>query len=71
MVEPPLSQVFQDPRAVASYVETLTGELARLAREHGLPTLAYILDMARLEARNTLVADPTAGDRGTPGGAGR
>ena len=60
MVETPPSQAFRDSSAVAAYVEALTGELSRIARDHGLPTLAYILDMARLEARNTLVLDRTA-----------
>lgn len=56
MVETPSPQAFRDPRAVASYVESLTGELSRLAYDHGLPTLGYILDMARMEARNSLIA---------------
>ena len=40
----------QSPGATALYIGTLTAELARLARRHHLDTLAYILDMARLEA---------------------
>jgi hypothetical protein len=36
----------------ASYVADLTADLARIARRHGLDTLGYILDMARLEAQN-------------------
>jgi hypothetical protein len=36
----------------ANYVAELTGDLAALARRHGLTTLGYILDMARLEAEN-------------------
>jgi hypothetical protein len=40
----------RSPGATALYIGTLTGELARLARRHRLDTLAYILDMARLEA---------------------
>jgi len=36
----------------AQYVAELTGDLAVLARRHGLTTLGYILDMARLEAEN-------------------
>jgi hypothetical protein len=39
--------------AAADYVAELSAELARLARSHGLDTLGYILDMARLEAENT------------------
>jgi hypothetical protein len=40
----------RSPGATALYIGTLTAELAGLARRHGLDTLAYILDMARLEA---------------------
>jgi hypothetical protein len=36
--------------SVALYIGAFTGELSRLARDNGLDTLAYILDMARLEA---------------------
>lgn len=69
MVETPRPKVFHDPHALASYVESLTGELARLARDHGLPTLAYILDMARLEARNTRASERGA-ERGAVEGGG-
>jgi hypothetical protein len=41
-----------DPDNVASYVATLSGDLALMARRHGLDTLGYLLDMARLEAEN-------------------
>ncbi len=41
-----------NPAVFASYVAQISGELARLSRENGLTTLAYILEMARLEARN-------------------
>jgi hypothetical protein len=34
----------------ALYIASMTIELARLARGHHLDTLAYLLDMARLEA---------------------
>jgi hypothetical protein len=40
----------ESPIATALYIGTLTEELAHLARRHGLETLGYILDMARLEA---------------------
>ena len=39
-------------RRAANYVAELTRELARLARQHGLDALGYLLDMARLEAEN-------------------
>jgi|SRR3954451_20865710 hypothetical protein len=41
-----------DRTAAAKYVAELSAELANLARRHGLDTLGYILDMARLEAEN-------------------
>jgi len=41
-----------DRTAVANYVATLSADLAAMARRHGLQTLGYILDMARLEAEN-------------------
>jgi hypothetical protein len=34
----------------ALYIATLTDELAQLAKRHGLNSLGYLLDMARLEA---------------------
>jgi hypothetical protein len=34
----------------ALYIRLLAGELARIAKRHDLEALAYILDMARLEA---------------------
>ncbi len=37
-----------DRAAAANYVAELTGELAAIARRHGLDALGYILDMARL-----------------------
>jgi hypothetical protein len=41
-----------DRAAAADYVAELSAELAGLARQHGLDALGYILDMARLEAKN-------------------
>ncbi len=41
-----------DRAAAASYVAELTGDLASIARRHGLDTLGYILEMAKLEAEN-------------------
>jgi hypothetical protein len=40
----------QSPRSTAVYIGRMSGELARLARRHRLEPLAYLLDMARLEA---------------------
>lgn len=41
-----------NPRAedVAAYVETMARELKGMVERHGLPTLAYLLDLVRLEA---------------------
>lgn len=59
--EPPL---VSDPGAVAAYIAALSEELSRLARGSGLLTLSYILDIARLEARNVVVADAEPDGRG-------
>ena len=45
--------------ATADYVASFTMELAQLCRGHGLDTLSYILEMARLEAEN--LTRPTNG----------
>ena len=39
--------------AVASYVASLSAELANLSRRSGLETLVYLLEMVRLEAEST------------------
>jgi hypothetical protein len=36
--------------ATAAYISTLTEELAQMARNRGLDSLGYILEMARMEA---------------------
>jgi hypothetical protein len=41
-----------NPAGAASYLASLSGDLAELARRHGLDTLGYILEMAKLEAEN-------------------
>jgi len=41
-----------DRATVANYVAALSADLAAMARRHGLQTLGYLLDMARLEAEN-------------------
>jgi hypothetical protein len=48
--DPSEANASQSPGATALYIGTLTGELARLARRYRMDCLAYILDMARLEA---------------------
>lgn len=39
-----------DTPDAALYIASMIIELARLAKSHNLDTLAYLLDMARLEA---------------------
>ena len=39
-----------DTPVTALYIASMADELARLAKSHNLEALAYILDMARLEA---------------------
>jgi hypothetical protein len=39
-----------DAPEAALYIAALADELARLAKSHDLEALAYILDMARMEA---------------------
>lgn len=39
-----------DTPDAALYIASMADELARLAKSHNLEALAYILDMARLEA---------------------
>jgi hypothetical protein len=49
------------PQSVAAYIADLTGNLARIARRHGLQTLGYLLDMAHLEAEATSTTDHERG----------
>ncbi|HVG50510.1 MAG TPA: hypothetical protein VM867_02630 [Xanthobacteraceae bacterium] len=41
-----------DVPKTAEYIAELCADLSRLAREESLDTLAYLLDMARLEAQS-------------------
>lgn len=41
-----------EPSGAAVYIGDMTRDLAALARQNGLDTLAYLLDIARLEAEN-------------------
>ena len=50
LAQPPTER--DDRTAAASYVATLTADLALIAKSHGLDTLGYLLDMAHLEAEN-------------------
>lgn len=40
--------------AAAAYIAELSANLASIARQHGLDTLSYVLDMARLEAEQAV-----------------
>jgi hypothetical protein len=51
-----------DRTAVAIYVATLSADLATMARDTGLDTLGYLLEMVRLEAESS--ARQTANGRG-------
>lgn len=42
----------EERTAAAAYIADLTGGLAEIARRHGMSTLSYLLDMAKLEAEN-------------------
>ena len=44
----------RDREDLAAYIVEMTGELARLAGEAGLPMLAYFLNLARVEAQITV-----------------
>jgi hypothetical protein len=47
------SETPRDERASAAcYIATLSVDLVAIAKRHGLDTLAYILEMARLEAES-------------------
>ncbi|MDI4662912.1 hypothetical protein K9U40_00950 [Xanthobacter autotrophicus] len=63
MTEVSSSRPRSDPASAAAYIATIAAELSRLAENHGLTTLAYILEMARLEAKG-LEDDPRAGSEG-------
>jgi len=56
------------PGEVAAYIAALSDELSRLARGSGLVALAYILEMAKLEARNVVAmqTDAAKGEGGAP-----
>jgi hypothetical protein len=41
-----------EPTSAATYVGDMCRDLAALARQNGLDTLGYLLDIARLEAEN-------------------
>jgi hypothetical protein len=52
---PPKAPTSNDDRKdAAEYIGSMSGNLATMARLHGLDTLGYLLDMARLEAETAM-----------------
>ena len=49
--------------AVASYVASISADLATIARRNGLDALGYLLEMARLEAESARTARNSNGRR--------
>lgn len=54
MAEPKEPSEASHRSAVASYVASLSADLATMARRTGLDTLGYLLEMARLEAESVV-----------------
>jgi hypothetical protein len=54
----------QSPRSAALYIRRMSAELGNLARRHHLEPLAYILEMARLEADQTALESADATEVG-------
>jgi len=52
-----------DRTAVATYVASLSADLANMARETGLDTLGYLLEMVRLEAESSARQSPAPNGR--------
>ena len=50
----------ESPTAAAIYIAMLAEELSQMAKRHGLESLRYILEMARLEA-NQIANDSSDG----------
>ena len=50
-----------DRNLVASYVATMSADLASMARRSGLDTLGYLLEMVRLEAESETRHKPNGG----------
>ena len=46
------------PNEAAAYIEQSAAELRDLANRAGLPFLAYLIDMARLEAASRVATPP-------------
>ena len=46
-----------DQSEAAAYMSDMAASLATMARRHGLGTLGYLFDMARMEAESAAKAD--------------
>ena len=52
---PPRAPTSNDDRnEAAAYIASMSANLASMARQHGLNTLGYLLDMAKLEAETAI-----------------
>jgi hypothetical protein len=60
---PNLNNDHGDRTAVATYVATLSADLANMARSTGLDTLGYLLEMVRLEAESSARQAPAPNGR--------
>jgi hypothetical protein len=56
-------RIWGDRTAVATYVASLSADLANMARETGLDTLGYLLEMVRLEAESSARQSPAPNGR--------
>jgi hypothetical protein len=48
------------PNEAAAYIEQTAAELRDLAIRSGMPFLAYLIDMARMEAASRVLTPPAA-----------
>jgi hypothetical protein len=53
MADQPTSSDLGSQTAVASYVASISADLATMTRRTGLETLSHLLEMVRLEAEST------------------
>lgn len=60
--EPGQTDQTQSPRSAALYIGRMSAELVDLARRHRLEPLAYILEMARIEADQVATGSADAGE---------
>lgn len=47
------------PEEVAAYIAVMSAEMVRLARNHNLMALGYLLDLARMEALERSASVPS------------